>query len=31
VSLLFKADCGANPVCTMDVFIDNVSIVTTEP
>ncbi|MCJ7592669.1 MAG: hypothetical protein MUO51_15095, partial [Woeseiaceae bacterium] len=28
VSLLFKADCGANPVCTMDVFIDNVSIVT---
>jgi len=27
VSLLFKADCGANPVCTMDVFIDNVSIV----
>ena len=26
VSLLFKADCGANPVCTMDVFIDNVSI-----
>ena len=31
VSLLFKADCGANPVCTMDVFIDNVSIVTTDP
>jgi hypothetical protein len=29
VSLLFKADCGANPVCTMDVFIDNVSIVVT--
>jgi hypothetical protein len=28
VSLLFKADCGANPVCTMDVFIDNVSITT---
>jgi len=28
VSLLFKADCGANPVCTMDIFIDNVSIVT---
>jgi hypothetical protein len=26
VSLLFKADCGANPACTMDVFIDNVSI-----
>ena len=26
VSLLFKADCGANPVCTMDVFIDNVTI-----
>jgi hypothetical protein len=24
VSLLFKADCGANPACTMDVFIDNV-------
>ncbi len=27
VSLLFKADCGANTACTMDVFIDNVSIV----
>ena len=27
VSLLFKADCGANPACTMDVFIDNVSII----
>ena len=26
VSLLFKADCGANTACTMDVFIDNVSI-----
>ena len=27
VSLLFKADCGANTACTMDVFIDNVYIV----
>ena len=27
VSLLFKADCGGNTSCTMDVFIDNVSIV----
>ena len=27
VSLLFKADCGGNTACTMDVFIDNVSIV----
>lgn len=28
VSLLFKADCGANPGCRLDAYIDNVSIVT---
>ena len=28
VSLLFKADCGANPTCRFDAVIDNVSIVT---
>ena len=28
VSLLFKADCGANPNCRFDARIDNVSIVT---
>ena len=28
VSLLFKADCGANPTCRFDAVIDNVSIIT---
>ena len=27
VSLLFKADCGATPGCVLEVFIDDVSIV----
>lgn len=28
LSLLFKADCGANPTCRFDAVIDNVSIIT---
>ena len=27
VSMLFKADCGGNVGCKMDVYIDNISIV----
>ncbi|MEM1175875.1 MAG: hypothetical protein AAGI27_13775 [Pseudomonadota bacterium] len=26
ISVIFKADCGGNTACNMDVFIDNVSI-----
>jgi hypothetical protein len=26
VTLQLKADCGANPGCTVDVFFDNVSV-----
>jgi len=31
VTLQLKADCGANPGCTVDAYIDNVSVMPTPP